>query len=68
MPVIGLPKESFTLFEDNAEQTITHFAMEDTPLSVGFVFDASASMRNKMQQSREAVSAFLRRVFVSSIQ
>lgn len=57
--VFGLEKEHFRLFEDKVEQTITHFAMEDAPISIGFVFDASASMRNKMQQSREAVSRFL---------
>ena len=57
--VLGLEKEHFRLFEDKVEQAITHFAIEDAPISVGFVFDASASMRDKMQKSREAVTRFL---------
>jgi Ca-activated chloride channel family protein len=58
--VAGLDKESLRLFDDRVEQVITHFAMEDAPLSIGFVFDASASMHYKMQQSREAVTSFLK--------
>ena len=57
--VLGLEKEHFRLFEDKVEQAITHFALEDAPISMGFVFDASASMRDKMQKSREAVTRFL---------
>ena len=60
--VVGLEKEHFKLFEDKVEQVITHFAMEDAPISIGFVFDASASMRDKMQKSREAVTRFLNTV------
>jgi VWFA-related protein len=59
--VVGLDKENFKLFDDRVEQVITHFALEDAPLSLGFVFDASASMHDKMQQSREAVTNFLKR-------
>ena len=58
--VAGLDKENFRLFDDRVEQVITHFAMEDAPLSIGFVFDASASMHDKMQQSRAAVTSFLK--------
>jgi Ca-activated chloride channel homolog len=58
--IAGLQKETFRVFDDKAEQEITHFAVESAPISVGFVFDASASMHNKMQKSREAVSTFLR--------
>jgi Ca-activated chloride channel family protein len=58
-PVVGLQKDSFTLLDDDTEQVITHFAMEDAPISVGFVVDASASMLGKMEKSREAVRRFL---------
>src|SRR5579872_6080272 len=58
--VAGLDKENFRLFDARVEQIITHFAMEDAPLSIGFVFDASASMHDKMPQSREAVKSFLK--------
>lgn len=57
-PVSDLRKEDFRVFEDGVEQTITDFALEDTPASVGFLFDSSASMRNKMRQSSEAAAAF----------
>jgi len=57
--VVGLEKEQFKLFEDRVEQVISHFAMEEAPVTIGFVLDASASMRNKLPQSREAVVKFL---------
>ena len=58
--IAGLDKDTFRLFDDKAEQIITHFAVETAPVSIGFVFDTSASMHNKMQKSREAVSTFLK--------
>src|SRR5580704_14211381 len=61
-PVVGLQKDSFTLLDNDMEQVITHFAMEDAPISVGFVIDASASMLGKMEKSREAVRSFLNTV------
>ncbi len=58
--VTGLEKEHFKIFEDKVEQTITHFASEDAPLSVGFVFDVSGSMGAKLRKSREAAAQFLK--------
>lgn len=58
--VVGLEKDQFKLYEDRVEQVISHFAMEDAPITIGFVFDASASMHNKLRQSREAVVKFLK--------
>src|SRR6266851_2016296 len=58
--VTNLDKDNFRLFEDNVEQKITQFASEDAPLSIGLLFDASGSMRNKMKQSSEAAAAFFR--------
>jgi Ca-activated chloride channel family protein len=58
-PVVGLQKDSFTLLDNDTEQVITHFAMEDAPISVGFVVDASGSMLGKMEKSSEAVRSFL---------
>ena len=57
-PVNDLRKEDFRVFEDGVEQTVTDFALEDAPVSVGFLFDSSASMRNKMHQSSKAAEAF----------
>jgi Ca-activated chloride channel family protein len=59
-PVSNLSKENFRIFEDGVERPISYFTSEETPVSVGFLFDASASMRNKMRQSSEAAAAFFR--------
>jgi len=58
--VTGLDKEHFKLYEDKVEQTITHFASEDAPISVGLVFDCSGSMGDKLKKSREAVAQLLK--------
>ncbi len=58
--VTGLDKEHFKLFEDKAEQTLTHFASEDAPLSIGLVFDCSGSMGPKLQKSRQAAAQFFK--------
>jgi Ca-activated chloride channel family protein len=58
--VTDLNKTNFQVFEDNVEQTITHFAKDDAPLSIGLVFDASGSMRNKIHKSSEAAAAFFK--------
>jgi len=59
-PIHGLHKEDFRLFEDGAEQSISQFFSDDSPISIGIVFDASNSMRSKISQARQAVSEFLR--------
>jgi Ca-activated chloride channel family protein len=58
--VRGLDRQDFQLFEDGAEQRITHFSREDAPLSVGFLLDSSSSMKNKMRRAVEAGAEFLR--------
>jgi VWFA-related protein len=59
-PVSGLEKENFRVYEDNVEQEITQFAMDDEPVAVGLVFDTSGSMGDKLQRSRMAASQFFR--------
>jgi len=61
-PIVGLSTEAFQIFEDGSEQRITHFSHEDTPVSVGIIFDSSGSMEGKLDKSREALS----RLFVAS--
>jgi Ca-activated chloride channel family protein len=58
--VLGLQKQDFHLFEDGAEQTITHLSGEDAPLSIGLVFDISGSMDRKLRISRLAALQFVR--------
>jgi Ca-activated chloride channel homolog len=57
-PVMGLRRENFHLLEDNVAQTISHFDEDDAPVSIGVLFDASGSMRDKIQISAQAVKAF----------
>jgi VWFA-related protein len=59
-PVTGLEKEHFKVFDDKIEQTITHFAMDDEPVTVGLVFDISGSMGPKLQKARMAAAAFFK--------
>jgi Ca-activated chloride channel homolog len=58
--ITGLGREAFHIFDDKTEQTVVHFAREDAPLSVGIVFDVSGSMRDKLEESGQAVDEFLR--------
>jgi Ca-activated chloride channel homolog len=58
--VTGLEKENFKLFEDKTQQQITTFSSQDAAMSIGVVFDTSGSMGEKLKQSREAVSQFLK--------
>jgi Ca-activated chloride channel family protein len=58
--VTDLGKTTFQVFEDNVEQSITHFAKDDAPVSIGLLFDASGSMHNKLHKSSEAAAAFFK--------
>ena len=58
--VTGLSRDTFHVFEDRVEQTISSFYTDDAPVSIGFLFDASGSMRSKMKKSAEAAAAFFR--------
>jgi Ca-activated chloride channel family protein len=58
-PVNNLPADAFRLLEDNVEQKIVSFWREEAPVSVGFVFDASASMEKRIDRSIAAVKRFL---------
>lgn len=58
--VTGLESEHFRVVEADKAQDIIHFASEDSPLSVGMVFDSSGSMSNKLQKSREAAAQFFK--------
>jgi VWFA-related protein len=59
-PVSGLERENFRLYEDNIEQPIVQFAMDDEPVAVGLIFDTSGSMEHKLPRSRQAAAEFFR--------
>lgn len=57
-PVLDLPRQEFTLYEDSVEQPIRYFSREDAPISIALVLDYSDSMKNKIEYEREAVREF----------
>ena len=59
-PVTDLAAGAFRVFEDNVEQKVVSFHREDGPVSVGFVFDASSSMKGRMAPSFAAIRQFLK--------
>lgn len=56
--VSGLPRESFTVYEDGQPQRIAFFSNEDSPATVGLVIDSSMSMRRKRDALIAAGVAF----------
>jgi Ca-activated chloride channel family protein len=58
--VTGLGKENFTVFEGKQQQEIKSFSGEDTPVSIGLIFDMSGSMSTKIRRACEAVSVFIK--------
>jgi len=58
--VAGLDRQHFRLWEDEVEQSVEYFSLEDMPVSVGLVFDATGSMADKLSAARDAAMAFLR--------
>ena len=59
-PITGLSAKNFHVFEDRVEQEVATILTEDAPVSIGFLFDASGSMRTKMKKASEAAAAFFR--------
>ncbi len=58
--VTGLTKDNFQIFEDKKPQQLSDFSTEDTPISVGVIFDTSGSMADKIDKSKIAVAQFLK--------
>ena len=58
--VAGLERQNFRVFEDDVEQKVEYFSLEDMPLSVGLVFDTTGSMAEKLSAARDAATAFLK--------
>lgn len=56
-PYTGLARTDFQLLEDGVAQEIRHASVEETPVSIGIVFDASSSMKEKLADSRTALRA-----------
>jgi Ca-activated chloride channel family protein len=55
----GLDRGNFRIWEDKIEQNIEYVALEDSPVSVGIIFDVSASMRPNLEKAKDAALTFL---------
>ena len=58
--VTGLDRLNFQVYDEKVEQKIVAFSTEDSPISVGMIFDSSNSMGGKIQKSREAALQFFK--------
>ena len=58
--VSGLSKNAFSIFDDKQQQNISFFSDDDSPVSVGVLFDVSGSMSGeKVKRARDALSHFV---------
>ena len=58
--VSGLSKNAFAIFDDKQPQEIKFFSDDDSPVSVGVIFDVSGSMSgDKIKRARDALSKFI---------
>ena len=58
--VTDLQQNSFSVVEDDHKQSLTYFAQEDVPVSIGLVIDNSGSMREKRLQVNAAALEFVK--------
>jgi Ca-activated chloride channel homolog len=58
--VSGLSKQAFSIFDEKQPQEITFFSDDDSPVSVGVLFDVSGSMSgDKVHRARDALAHFI---------
>jgi Ca-activated chloride channel family protein len=60
LPVQGLQRQHFAVYEDKVLQDISLFKQEDIPLSVALVVDTSGSMLSKLNRVNSAAMTFVR--------
>ncbi len=58
--VNGLSPDEFKVFEDKIPQPIVSLTRDDAPLSIGIVFDTSASVGTMFEDARSAVTDFFK--------
>jgi Ca-activated chloride channel family protein len=54
-----LRTENFRVFDDGVEQRVASLSLEDTPVSVAILFDASRSMKDVLTYAKQAAERFL---------
>lgn len=55
-----LPREAFTVYENNVVQPLRIFRREDVPVSMGLIIDNSGSMRDKRTKVSQAALALVK--------
>jgi len=58
--VTGLGPSNFEIYDDKVPQRIAAISGEDTPVSVGIIFNSSGSMADKIERSKAAALQFLK--------
>ena len=58
--VTDLGQSAFSVAEDDQKQSLTYFAQEDVPVSIGLVIDNSGSMRDKRRLVNAAALEFVK--------
>jgi Ca-activated chloride channel homolog len=57
--IAGLKPDNFEIYDNGTRQDIEYFSQEERPLSIGIVFDTSASMKDRIGRATEALNHFL---------
>jgi Ca-activated chloride channel homolog len=60
MPVSGLDKQDFTVYDEGVPQNISLFSHDDVPVTVGLIVDHSGSMGPKIRDVVAAAETFAR--------
>jgi len=58
--VTDLSQSAFSVVEDDQQQSLTYFAQEDVPVSIGLVIDNSGSMRESRRHVNAAALEFVK--------
>lgn len=58
--VTDLSESAFSVIEDDQQQSLTYFAQEDVPVSIGLVIDNSGSMRESRRHVNAAALEFVK--------
>ena len=63
--VSGLSKGAFAVFDNKLQQEITFFSDDDSPVSVGVIFDVSGSMSgDKVRRARDALASLFKQATI----
>jgi Ca-activated chloride channel family protein len=59
LPIAGLQRENFLIYEDNYPQRLEFFSSADAPATIGLLIDTSTSMASKRERVLAAASTFV---------